>query len=188
MKRTEIDRLLPSVLRRAASEGTPLSALLGVMEALHEPAEEILGRLPEIMSTHGGPDSFVPVLATWVDLDWLWQVEGRSSIARPSVPGSQATQLSCGPGRLRDLVASAAYLSQWRGTARGLCAFLTLATGMPDFVIDEQVPGPDGRPLPFHIHVQAPGDGLHRALIERIIQAEKPAYVTFELSFAEAEV
>jgi hypothetical protein len=82
------------------------------------------------------------------------------------------------------LLAAAAYLSQWRGTARGLILFLEIATGTRGFEISEQIAGPDGRPQPFHIRIRAPeAVRLHRVLIERIIESEKPAYVTYELEF-----
>jgi hypothetical protein len=87
-------------------------------------------------------------------------------------------------GRLRELIAQAAFLSQWRGTSRGLLRFLEAATGVQGFAIDEQVPGPDGLPRPFHLRVRAPQTTKpYSVLIERIIEIEKPAYVTYELAF-----
>ena len=39
--------------------------------------------------------------------------------------------------------------------------------------------GSDGRPKPFHIRVRAPQEAApYRVMIERIIESEKPAYVT----------
>jgi hypothetical protein len=94
--------------------------------------------------------------------------------------------VTTGLGRLRELVAAAGEISRWRGTARGLRLFLQTATGVRDFVLDERVPGPDGRPRPFHLRVHAPASLLpHRALLERIIEREKPAYVTYELLFTQ---
>ena len=185
MKRKKIERLLPQIFRRTAKSGTVLFTLLEVMEVLHEPVEQTLDGLPRFFSPHAAPDPFVPLLATWVDLDWLWQVEGQSP-TRPVKATDQVRNLSCGLGRVRDLIDSVAYLSRWRGTRRGLCGFLELATGMKGFKIDESVPGPDGRPMPFHIRVTVPGKE-HRALIERIVREEKPAYVTFELRFEEPQ-
>jgi hypothetical protein len=83
-----------------------------------------------------------------------------------------------GIGRLRELVASAAYLSRWRGTAKGLQRFLRTATGENDFEIKENV----DRPKLFHLVVIAPGPiRPHQGLIKRIVESEKPAYVTYEL-------
>ena len=177
MKQEQIKRLLPDVFQRAANPGTPLLAILGVMQALHDPPESILACLDVIFDPRRAPDSFVPYLAGWVDLGVLLDdVRGGSSPA--------AVSLSTGLGRLRELTASAARLSEWRGTRKGLQLFLQIATGANDFQVDEQVTGPDGKPRPFHIKVKAPETLVHhRSLIEKIIELEKPAYVTYELEF-----
>jgi phage tail-like protein len=165
MKRNEIARLLPGIFQRTLEEGAPLAALLGVMEGLHAPSEAVLAELPALFHPLRAPERFVPFLARWVDL---------------GVP------VTTGPGRLRELVAASVELSRWRGTARGLRLFLRTATGREDFLVEEQVPGPDGRPRPFHLRVLAPA-GLepHRPMVEAIIEREKPAYVTYELHFAQ---
>lgn len=180
MRRTEIERLLPEVFQRALRPETPLLAVLDVMEVLHAPCEEVLAHLEQTFSAYRSPDRFLPFLARWVDLERFF----------PPPPGGtplaewSSQPLSTGMGRLRELIAAAAQLSQWRGTAYGLTRFLEVATGMEGFRLDEQVPGPDGTPRPFHLRVHAPAEAAeHRTLIERIIGQEKPAYVTFELAF-----
>ena len=176
MKRNEIERLLPGVFQRTAQRGTPLDALLHAMEALHAPDEDALAQLETYFAPYEAPDEFVPMLARWVDLDRLLA----------ETPDHPADAFAGGLGRLRELVAAAAYLSKWRGTARGLLRFLETATGLEGWGIDEAVPGPDGRPRPFHIRVVAPsGAARYQALIEHIVQMEKPAYVTYELAMAE---
>jgi len=45
MKRTEIKHLLPGIFQSTFAEGTPLAAILEVMEALHAPSEEQLRTL-----------------------------------------------------------------------------------------------------------------------------------------------
>ena len=103
------------------------------------------------------------------------QASGASSTARPPI--------STGLGRLRELTAAAAWLSKWRGTARGLRRFLHTATGETHFEIKENVDSA-GRPRLFHLTVYAPAAvKQHQDLIDRIIQSEKPAYVTSELVF-----
>ncbi|MBI4538145.1 MAG: hypothetical protein HY704_01375 [Gemmatimonadetes bacterium] len=180
MKRAEIEHLLPAICRRAVRPGSPLFALLEVMQALHEPSEAVLERLDAILDPRRTPDEFVPFLAGWVDLEPLFEVlparNGRA--AGPSVP------ISTGLGRLRELGVAAAYLSQWRGTAKGLRRFLEVATGVAGFEIEDRVANSDGRPRPFHLRIRAPAVvQRHRRLIERIIELEKPAYVTYELEF-----
>jgi hypothetical protein len=87
-------------------------------------------------------------------------------------------------GRLRELIAAAAHLSSWRGTAYGLVRFLEIATGAHGFRLEETVVGKNGSPVPFHVRAVAPESATEqRELIERIVKLEKPAYVTWELVF-----
>jgi phage tail-like protein len=176
MKRAEIERLLPSVIQRTVQPQSPLAAVLDIMEALHLPSETALARLDAVFDPRRTMEGFVPFLARWVDLDWLFQeTRGTGTITR-----SRPT-ISTGIGRLRELVSSAAYLSRWRGTAKGLQHFLQRATGEENFEIKENV-DKDGLPRLFHLVVVAPGSMRpHQTLIERIIESEKPAYVTYEL-------
>lgn len=177
MKRGEIERLLPDIFRRTSRAGNPLHAVLEVMEALQAPSEEALRDLDTYFEPRRAPDAFVPYLAGWVDLERLL-AEG------PSRPDAPPPTFPTGLGRLRELVAQAAYLSQWRGTPRGLLRFLETATGVQGFAIDEQVPGEGGLPRPFHLRVRAPRETEpYRVLLERIIEVEKPAYVTYDLVF-----
>ena len=166
MKRADILRLLPDVFQRTASEGGPLVALLDAMEAMHAPVEEVLARLPALFNARRAPERFVPLLATWVDMQ---------------VP------VTTGVGRLRELVASAMELSRWRGTARGLRLFLSIATGRQDIVLQERVEA-TGRPRPFHLVVRLPAELTHhRALVQAIVEREKPAHVTYELRFEQPQ-
>ena len=62
--------------------------------------------------------------------------------------------------------------------------FLEVATGVAGFVIDEQVLDEEGRARPFHLWVHAPRAAEpYTALVTRIVEQEKPAYVTYDLSF-----
>ncbi len=180
MKRNEIERLLPRVYQDVVRPATPLWALLQVMQSLHEPAEEILAQVETTFSPYRMPERFVPYVARWLDLDRFFPATKRAESG--TEPGTD--MISSGNGQLRELIAAAAYLSQWRGTAQGLRLFLEIATGSAGFELDEQVKAEDGAPRPYHIGVSAPLACVrHRALIERIIELEKPAYVTYELVF-----
>lgn len=177
MKQTQIEKLLPWVYQRTAQPGNPLTALLEVMQDLHAPVEATLGYLESMFDPRRTLDSFVPYLAGWVDLGVLLDVS-RGGGFSPSMA------FPTGIGRLRELTASAARLSEWRGTKKGLQLFLRIATGSDGFAIDERVIGPDGKIKPFHLQVSAPKEMFsHRMLLERIIELEKPAYVTYELIF-----
>jgi phage tail-like protein len=182
MKKGQIKRLLPSVYQGTALPGNPLFAILDVMETLHAPCEQALDRLHENFDPNCAPDGFVPYLASWVDLEVLLDVPPKDS-------SSPTPSLSTGTGRLRELTGAAVTLSQWRGTRKGLSSFLEIATGAKGFVVDEEVRGDDGKLKPFHVRVTVPGElAEHRSLIERIVELEKPAYVTYELEFASQRV
>lgn len=181
MTRAEIKRLLPDVVQQTVPYSAPLRALLDVMEALHAPSEEILQNLDNIFDANRTPDGFVPRLARWVDLEWIFDVSVEETLLQAGQPD---WPLSTGLGRLRQLVAQAAYVSQWRGTAAGLIRLLETATGEPGFKIEERVTTADGPVRPFHLRIHGPQTALqHRGLVDRIVRAEKPAYVTYELAF-----
>jgi phage tail-like protein len=138
-------------------------ALLEIMDALHEPSEEILGNVGPYFDPYQAPDRFVPLLARWVDLE-------RYLVDLPP-EATPASRFAPGLGRLRELINAVAFLSKWRGTAKGLRLFLETATGIEGFVIDEQAPGPDGLPRPFHIRVHAPAEAQHyHELIRRVVE------------------
>jgi phage tail-like protein len=177
MKKEEIKRLLPSIFQNTAEPGNPLLAILDVMQKMHEPSEAAISSLEENFDPYRAPDSFVPYLATWVDLEVLLDAARPTDASSTPVP-------STGLGRLRELTAAAATLSQWRGTRLGLSLFLKAATGA-DFDIDEQVLDEDGKPRPFYLRINGPKElEGHRQLIHRIVQLEKPAYVKYELGFS----
>jgi phage tail-like protein len=179
MRRREIERLLPAVFQETVHEGTPILAILEVMEALHAPSEGILASVDGFFNPYRAPDRFIPFLARWMDLDWLLAEPSSDDTAMASQP------LPSGLGRLRELVANAADLARWRGTRHGLIQFLEIATGVRGFVIDEQVVDEHGTIRPFHLRVTGPAAAEpYRAMVDRIVAVLKPAYVTYELAFA----
>ena len=176
MKQTEIEMFLPGVFQRTVVPGGVLATLLEVMEALHAPAEDVLRELDAYFDPRRSANRFVPFLAGWSDLDTLLSDSSVSELDAPTFP--------TGLGRLRELIADAAFLSQWRGTAKGLLRFLETATGAQGFQINERVTGPNGQPIPFHLLIFAPPETTpYQVLLEKIIELEKPAYVTYELRF-----
>jgi len=180
MKRSEIEQLLPQIFQRTVLPGTPLFDLLELMENLHQDAEALLASLDNTFNPRRAPDDFVPYLAGWVDLDRLF---GPSTKAAAGLPGRA---LSTGLGRLRELAANAAGLSKWRGTASGLLRFLRIATGEQAFHIIENRTH-EGESRLYHMLVFAPPSlRAHSPLLERIINSEKPAYLTYELFFEPA--
>jgi phage tail-like protein len=165
VKRNEIARLLPAVFQAGDLEGSPLAGLLGVMEQMHVRPEAELASLDRVLDPLRAPEPFVPFLAYWVDLTF---------------------EVTTGIERLRALVANAVDLSRWRGTARGLITFLEIATGVTGFEVSDRVADATGLARPFHLRVTAPAQlKKHDRMLGRIIEIEKPAYVTYELVFRE---
>ena len=176
MQQAEIRRLLPSVFERTIAGGGPLGPLLDVMEHLHEPAERILSGLDSYLDPVRTRDDFVPMLARWVDLDWLMVENPEDALP------SDFSPLASGTGRMRALVGAAASLSRLRGTIDGLTRFLEIATGVRGFTIYENVDA-DSTTRPFHLLVSIPPAARgYEAMVRRILEAQKPAYATYELS------
>ncbi len=181
MKKEEARQLLPTVFGRTAHGNNPLNCLLDVMEQLHAPSEEILGNLDATFDPRRTFAEFVPFLASWVDLSRLFEETPDDKWRKQSVRQTTSIEI----GRLRELVANAAYLSKWRGTKKGLLLFLQLTTGAEDFEIEEKALDENNQIRPFHINVVAPEKlSGQRDLIERVIEFEKPVHVTYELEFA----
>ena len=150
MKRNDIEHLLPEVFQRTVRPGTPLFGILEVMESLHKPSEEVLANLNKFFNPYWTPERFVPMLASWVDLDRI--LMKNFDEPEPLISPELSARLGC----IRELIVNAAYLSKWRGTAKGLLLFLETATGIEGYKIDEEVPDINNKSRPFHIKVRAP--------------------------------
>lgn len=182
MKQADIERLLPKVYQYALPESAPLRAIVAVMESHHAPVETVLENLHTYFNPYTAPDAFVTFLAKWVDLDRFFETT-RMTGNNGKVPHEP---LASGHGRLRELIAAASFLSQWRGTALGLQSFLEIVTGERGFLIEENIVDDNGNPCPFHFEITAPGSVVkYSSLIERIIEQEKPAYVSYQLKFTD---
>jgi len=173
VKQEAIVERLPDVFKQAATgEGNPLAAVLGVMEELHARDEDILADFGRYVDARRTTDEFVPYLAAWVDYAWLLLDPPDNPYADVELP------FAGGLGRLRELIASAAAESKWRGTSAGLVRLLERATGVQGFRVEETVTDESNRPLPFRVRVIVPREGEHyRDLVQRIVEHEKPAHV-----------
>lgn len=177
MKQAEIARLLPEIFQRTLAPGNPLTALMAVTEGMQSPSEAVLENLDAYFDPYRTPDRFVPFLASWLDLEPLL-------VSAPDATSEASLVLPSGLGRLRELVASAVSLAKLSGTAKGLTAFLETATGIHGFSIQDKVLNENGEPRPFHLRIDAPPQAREfHVLIEQIIELEKPAYTTYELTF-----
>jgi phage tail-like protein len=162
MRREHIARLLPDVFQRTSgAEPDLLGALLGVMEDLHAPVELTLAHIEQAFQPDVTPESFLPYLASWLDLDRFLDEDGKFP------PGSD---------RLRVLILQAASLYRLRGTRQGMERFLETATGIPGFQVTAS------SEQPFHLLVRIPPQAERlRRFIHKVVQAEKPAYATCEI-------
>lgn len=178
MEQRRIARFLPETYRAAIVPGSPLNAILAVMEELHAPAEAALARIDDYIDPIRAPDDFALMLSSWLDLDrYLDWVSGRKGVGQP--------RYAAGLGHLRALCAMAVHLMRWRGTRYALELFLSTATGITGFTVEENPPDAKGAPRPFHIRVRAPAAARRLAdLIRRIVEEERPAYVTYDIEFS----
>jgi len=158
MRAAEIELLLPEVLRRTVVPGSPMAALVGVMEAMHAPAEAALRGFGSVLDPLSTPDQFVGMLATWVDLARL-----------DETPAGHLDR-----GRLRLLVSLAADLAQWRGTPGGLMWIASLATGVTGLRLEQTGP--------FAVRILVPAAAAAQAdLVREIAAQEKPAHLVVEI-------
>jgi phage tail-like protein len=174
MKSTDIAHLLPSIFQRIpGAQPDVLGAFLVVMEQLHAPSENVLAELDRYFLPDRTDDDYLFFLARWVDLDWLVVEDGLpgangQSFGRPK----SLVRLS----RLRRLIYEAVSLHRQRGTRAALVRFLQIATGVQGFNVWEDPH------RPFHIRVECPwNEQLDLSLVRRIVEFERPAFVTFEL-------
>ena len=185
MHRERIATLLPQVMQRTRAKESVLEGLVAAMEAHHAPIETALENLDACFDPLRAPARFVPFLAHWVNLARWTDDARRSGTARRHSRAPQRMLPSS--GRLRLLIAEAAQLAKERGTRAGLVRFLETATGVEGFVVDEEVDAA-GRARPFHCVVRAPAAARRlRDLVQQIVEAEKPAFVTYELILEEVE-
>jgi len=163
VKSDQIAALLPSVFRRAYASDPTLQAVLAVMERFLDPVEERLAHLDVVFDVLETDERFVPLLARWVDLEWMYASENAVGIPI---------------GRLRALVGASHALARERGTKQGLTRFLEIATGVRGFSIDERAP--DLKPFRLRVHVPQAAVA-QMSLIQRIVNSEKPAYLIAEI-------
>jgi phage tail-like protein len=179
MDAASISKLLPEVFRETHQAGSVLDAILAVMEAFTSPTESALSSLDSWFDPRRAPDEFLIMLATWVALGPYVDDAGRA--ARDGWSRS-----SLDSGSLRELVCRGATLARLRGTRSTLIAMLQIATGVGGFDVVENPPGENGQPQPFSFHVHAPAAAkAFDSIVSRIVEREKPAFITAEIVYAE---
>lgn len=144
-----------------------MGRFLLVFEEIMGPIERIADNRHHYFDTRLAPPDMLPWLAQWVGLvlDERWSEERR-----------------------RQLIRAAVELYSWRGTKRGLREMIRLYTGC-EAKIDEPGLKARGRSKKaaenahrFRVTLDVPKDAsVDRAMVERIIEMEKPAHTEFEL-------
>lgn len=164
-ERSRYLQYLPPIYDEHPFLGRFLLALEGVMA----PVEQTVDHFYLYLDPHTTPAFFLDQLASWVGmtLDEKWPLEKR-----------------------RAVVAEAAELYRRRGTRWSLSRHLAIYAGIPldDDQISEwiQIDEPEDRPHHFHVVLQLPnGQTVDRRIVERIIQANKPAHTTYTLKIVE---
>lgn len=181
MQRSEIQALLPNVFQQTLEregkedgDSSVLSLLIDIMQFLHADIDKQLSTVEYFFNPCRTPkEEFVDYLGRWTDLDRLWDSKSSAN----SFVNRELISRDC----LQELIASAAYLSQWRGTKKGLCQFLNIATGSNNISIQENINN-QGEQQSFHFLVQIPDSQKQQLkLIKTIIEQEKPVYISYEI-------
>lgn len=161
--------------------------LVGIFEQAFDPAVQTLDTLWAYLDPLTAPTAMQNFLAHWVawDIDSRWDID-----------------------KQRQLIRNAITIYRWHGTRYGLRLYLHLYTGLPldedlpevdkhisiqevfnnGFVLGKTFIGQDsmiggGRPYHFIVRLRAT-ESLHidESLVRKIIEQQKPAFSTYELS------
>jgi phage tail-like protein len=143
-----------------------LRRYLLIFKAILGPLDRQIAQISYYFDPLVAPEQLLPWLAGWVDLalDDRW----------PDM-------------RRRELIREASVLYRWRGTRRGLSDYLRIYTGVEPRIVEQ---GQERRergdaPVPAHtfrVIIETPDLAtVDRALVERIIEQEKPAHTSYQL-------
>lgn len=164
-----------------------IGRLLAIFEQSFEPIVQSLDNLWAYLDPRTAPESLLPFLAYWVG----WQIDPYLSLTQQ-----------------RYLIRYAIELYRWRGTRRGLRFYLYLYTHLP---LDDELPEADkhisiqeifsqglvigqthlgetaivggGQPYHFTVTLRSPlTHPIDEPLIRKIINQEKPAFCTYDLT------
>jgi phage tail-like protein len=155
----EPDSIYRQYLPDIFQENDFLRRFLLIFEDIWEPLEQRQDHIEMYFDPHTCPASFLPWLASWLDLPF-----------NPQWPEA----------RHRRLLAQAMELYGWRGTRYGLIRMIEVCTG-----ITPEIRNSSSQPFVFHIRITLPpgasSETLDKALIEELIRAHKPAHAGYIL-------
>lgn len=136
-----------------------MARYLLIFEAILAPIERTIANVPDVFDPATAPADVLPWLGSWlgVVMDESWPEERR-----------------------RDLIRDAAELYRWRGTPRGLTQYIRVVTGFEPEIIEptlSEISASRGQAFRFTVRLRVPrGTRLDRPAIQRVIDAEKPAF------------
>lgn len=136
-----------------------MSRFLALFESILKPIEWNVDNFDLFLDPETAPADFLPWLANWFELafDDSWSEEQR-----------------------RTLLAEANQIYARRGTKWALSRTLEIYTGRTPQIDDQDE---DLDPFTFSVDVPVPERELKRALVERIIDMNKPAHAIYKLRF-----
>ena len=141
-----------------------LGRFLLIFETILSPIDRTIGNLHYYFDAQMAPPELLPWLASWLGLalDERWPEDQR-----------------------RALILAAVELYQWRGTRRGLSEFLKLYTGLTPEITEHGVgrrgvTAADAFKFTVRLRVPDPAQ-VDRAVVEAIIETEKPAHTGYTL-------
>lgn len=145
-------RYLPSIFQ----ENEFLGRYLRIFETIWEPLEWRQNHINLYFDPRTCPPSFLPWLAGWLDL---------------------AVNPYWTESRIRRLIAEAADLYRWRGTAYGLKRLIEVVTGLTPTITEHPA-----QPFVFHVSlVIPPGSDVDALLIDDLVRTHKPAHAGYIL-------
>lgn len=141
-----------------------LGRFLMIFQSIADTELHQIDTLKHMFDPAVAPDAMVRLMGQWIGVDWI----------DPSLPDELQ----------RDMVRGYSALVRWRGTRQGLKMLLELVTNGPATVIDNGGVYPEGEAPVTDPHVvlriESTGWATERDVL-RIVRAELPASVTFEL-------
>jgi len=168
LERRDLVELLPEVMRLADLPGSPFAATLDAMHGLIGPTIARIEAVHTWFDPLTAPPAALRLLASWLDLSVAADVT--TACHDDAALRDQA---------LRRLVIAGHDLVRARGTRAGLEHLLRIVTSTSGFTLDEASASP-----PFHLTVVGPAAVADRAgALARLIEHERPIYVTWSLRF-----
>jgi len=136
-----------------------MARFLGIFEAILTPIEWNIDNFDLYLDPATAPRDFLPWLANWFDIAF-----------DPSWTEAQR----------RHLLKEAHSIYARRGTRWALSRVLEIYTGQTPTIVDTD---PDLEPFTFKVTLPAVAARLEREMIERLIDAHKPAHTLYTLEF-----